>query len=111
MHKGNRILALILTASLLGLSGCAYRPPVQQGTIISNADIQLVRRGMTRTEVLQRLGKPVLINLYHDNRLVYVYTLKPNREARQERQLLIYFRSGRVANYKVYSSPNLKTPV
>ena len=111
MPKRIRILALILIISLLGLPGCAYRPPVQQGTILSNSDIQRIHRGMTRLDVLSTLGKPVLINLYSDSRLVYVYTLKPNRKKMQERQLLIYFRSGRVVDYKVFSSPNLKTPV
>lgn len=111
MLNRSRILALIIIISLLGLSGCAYRPPVQQGTILTNADVKRIHRGMTKSDVLNQLGKPVLINLFSDNRLVYVYTMKPSRKAMQERQLQIYFRSGRVVNYKVFSSPNLKTPL
>lgn len=110
MLKAKYILTLILAISLLGLAGCVYHPPVQQGNIITNEDIASVHRGMTRSAVEAGLGKPVLMNIYHDGRLVYVYTLQPKGRSMQERQLLIYFQSGRVVSYKVFSSPNLKPP-
>lgn len=110
MLKRTRILTLILAISLLSLTSCAYRPPVQQGNFLTNANIQSIHQGMTKSQVLGILGKPVLINLYKNGRLVYVYTLEPTRRSRQMRKLLIYFRSGRVTNYEVYSSPNLEPP-
>lgn len=111
MQKRNRILALILTISLLSLTACAYRPPVQQGNVLTDKAVQSIHRGMSKHAVLRVLGKPVLTNIYRNGHLVYVYTLKPNRKAMQERQLLIYFRGSRVVNFKVFSTPNLKPPV
>lgn len=111
MRKSKCILALIATLSLLSLTGCAYHAPVQQGTILTNNSLSSIHRGMSKYQVLSRLGKPVLINIYQDGRMVYVYTLKPNRKAMQERRLLIYFHSGKVYRYKVFSSINLKPPV
>lgn len=111
MRKQNYIFALILILALVGLTGCIYRPPVQQGTTITDEDIHAVHRGMTRDAVIKRLGRPVLINLYYNNKLIYIYTLKPNRKAMQKRQLFIYFKSGKVTHYTVFSSPNLQAPL
>jgi outer membrane protein assembly factor BamE len=110
MLKQKHILALILTASLLGLSACAYKPTIQQGTILAKKHLKKLYRGMPKSQVLNLLGKPVLIDIYHNNTLTYVYTLKPHYKTTQQRRLLINFRSGKVTDYKVFSTPNLKKP-
>ena len=107
MTKHSRILALILLISLLGLSACAYRPTIQQGNILSEADLHAVNRGMGLRAVVQTLGNPVLSNIYPDGRLVYIYTLQPNREQMKKRQLIVTFRSGRVVGTSVQSSPGM----
>lgn len=104
MTNRTRILALIILTSLLGLSGCVYRPTIQQGNILSEADLHSVRQGMSQTDVINRLGNPVLRNVYADGQLVYIYTLQPNRSRRKMRQLLVTFRSGRVVSTHIQST-------
>jgi len=108
MQQYYRILTLILTISLLNLAGCVYRPTVQQGNILTKSNTQAIHKGMLKSQVIQVLGAPTLVNIYRNNQLVYVYTLQPNRQAKQERKLLIYFQSNRVTDYKLFSSPNLQ---
>lgn len=110
MSQKNRILALILSLSLLGVSGCAYRQTVQQGNIITDSDIQSIHRGMSTTQVSDRMGQPVLTNVFPDGRVDYVYTLQHNRKRMQERLLLVHFINGRVNLVETYSSPNLQSP-
>jgi len=106
MTKRTRILALFLFASLIGLSGC-YRPTIQQGNILSEADLHAVNRGMTVREVTRAIGNPVLSNIFPDGRLVYIYTLKPNYKKMTKRQLIVTFRHGRVVKYVAESSPKM----
>ncbi len=109
MAKRTRILALILLTSLIGLSACAYRPPVQQGNLLSQEDLHAIHRGMSSYDVIHALGNPVLSNVYLDGRMVYIYTLQHNGHRMQKRQLIVTFRSGRVTNYTVQSSPQMPT--
>ena len=107
MIKRKPILTFIFLLSLLGLSACAYRPTVQQGNILSQSDLQSVHRGMRVSAVIDKLGNPVLSNIYPDGRLVYIYTLKRNRRQMKKRSLIVTFRSGRVVNTEVINDPKM----
>ena len=47
------------------------------GNVLTNSDATSIHRGMAKSAVISRLGKPVLTNIYPSGQLVYVYTLKP----------------------------------
>jgi len=104
MNKGHFILAFIFFTNLFAASSCVYRPTVQQGNILTEKETRSIHVGMTRNEVISRLGQPVLKNIYYNDRLYYVYTVQPNRKSMKKRQLDIWFKSGRVTHYSIYSS-------
>lgn len=96
-----RVILITIAVCLLGvvLSGCVYRPDVQQGNIINNSDVKSLHTGMSANRVQSLLGAPVLVNIYRDNRLVYVYTFQHNYEKMKEKRLIIYFKNNKVINY------------
>lgn len=89
--------ALIFSiAGCLALTGCAYKIDVQQGNIITNKDVKAIHRGMSINHVKDMLGTPLLVNIYKDNRIVYVYTMKRGHRAMTRRNLTIHFIDGKV---------------
>lgn len=83
----------------ISLSGCIYKIDVQQGNIITDKDVQRIHSGMSTTAVQQILGEPLLRNVFKDNRLAYVYTMKQGHKPMHRRNLTIYFKNGKVTRY------------
>ena len=81
------------------LSGCMYRPTVQQGNVINAAHLKAIKNGMTSSQIKSLLGGPLLINIYQDNRIVYVYTFQRGHHSMKEKRLIIYLKNNRVTNY------------
>ena len=99
--RRRHFLLLGLIAGMLGilLSGCVYRPDVQQGNIIKPSDMRIIEKGMTSSQVKSLLGDPLLVNIYRDNRVVYVYTFQRSHHRMKEKRLIIYLRNDRVTSY------------
>lgn len=85
------------------LSGCGflkpYRPPVQQGNVITDQMVQEIRAGMTKSQIQDKLGEPVLENCFDPNTWSYVYTLLPSKGTMTEKQLIIHFKNDRVSSF------------
>ncbi len=76
------LTSVLLISSIL-LSGCggtpfwlpkAHKIDIQQGNLISKEVIDSLKLGMSRDEVTQLLGQPVLDNRLNANRWDYLYT-------------------------------------
>lgn len=88
-------LSILLSFSL---ASC-YRIPVQQGNDLDPNKLPQIHAGMSAAQVEAILGQPLLNNIYADNRLVYIYSLKPQRGKFYLERFIVYFgRNGRVVN-------------
>jgi outer membrane protein assembly factor BamE len=95
-----RIIAgLLIVLVSVGFTACVYRPDVQQGNIITDADLQGLHIGMTQDEVRSLFGDPLLVDIYDENRMIYIYTFKHRYQKMQETRLIIYLRSGHVSKF------------
>ncbi len=67
-----------LVVALLG--GCGWprvhKVVVQQGNVITQAMVDQLKPGMTRSQVAYIMGEPVVRNTFNDARWDYVYTLE-----------------------------------
>jgi len=74
-----KIIFILLCA--LSITSCSrlpvYRPPIQQGNVITQDTLSKVHLGMNRAQVENIMGTPVLRNLFEHDRMVYIYTFKP----------------------------------
>jgi outer membrane protein assembly factor BamE len=97
---------LAATAALALLAGCGsmndttrrladaitpYKVEVVQGNFISREQVEAVRPGMSREQVRQVLGTPLVTSLFHADRWDYVFTLKRKGLAAQQRRLTAFF--------------------
>lgn len=95
---------------LLGLSACSsirpplenmtsrvasvltpYRTEVVQGNVVTREQLQLLRPGMTRQQVRDLLGTPLITSLFHANRWDYAFTIRRQGAEPLNRKLSIFF--------------------
>lgn len=92
-----KIISLILIG--FTLSGCFFRihkMDVEQGNIISQQDVNRLRLGMTKYEVEEKMGHPVLVNVFSPNRFEYIYTFQRGYSNRFETRITCIFKNGRL---------------
>jgi outer membrane protein assembly factor BamE len=98
-------MALALAAALAG--GCGsfdrmsqgvassitpYKVEVVQGNFVSREQVAALKPGMSRLQVRDVLGTPLVTSLFHGDRWDYVFTLKRQGVQSQARRLTVYFK-------------------
>lgn len=95
-------LALAAAASLAGCSSLQssdnflgvitpYRVEVVQGNVLTKEQVAVVKPGMTRAQVRDVLGSPLLTDTFHANRWDYVFTIKRQGAEPQQRSVVVLF--------------------
>ena len=94
------LLSFFATGVLaISLTGCGiYHMPIQQGNIIHASSAKKIHKGMTRKQVIAKLGPPVLITPFKSNQVIYVYTLRPTSGKNLYKKLEITFSHSRVVS-------------
>ena len=91
-----RQLCICILATLLTLTGCqlVYQPPLDQGV---QFDSLKIKKGMTKQEVTQALGHP-LLETPLENQLIYVNSSRTGHQPTFSKQLIINFKNGVVSS-------------
>ncbi|HZZ91689.1 MAG TPA: outer membrane protein assembly factor BamE [Usitatibacter sp.] len=91
------LVSLLLIAAL---SGCVYKIDVQQGNLVTQDLVDKLKPGMTRAEVKQLLGTPLLNDVFHQNEWDYYFAnARGGRVASQPSRLTVYFKDDKMASY------------
>jgi outer membrane protein assembly factor BamE len=69
-----------------------YKVPVVQGNFVSREQVQALKPGMTRNEVRELLGTPLVASVFHANRWDYVFTLRRQGVPLQSHRLTLLFK-------------------
>ncbi len=79
-----------------GLSACSfltpYRVPVVQGNVVTREQVAVLRAGMSRIQVRDILGTPLLTSVFHADRWDYVFTLRSQGAEPQARRVTVFFK-------------------
>lgn len=74
-----------------------YQPEVQQGNIITQSQMNKLKKGMTQTQVENLLGDPVLQNIFEPDQKFYIYTLSPTYGKKVTQKVVLFFKNNRLA--------------
>jgi outer membrane protein assembly factor BamE len=116
IYRGSRMRGtLIAVATVAVLAGCStydsltqriaqsitpYRITVVQGNFVSSEMAAQMQVGMTRAQVRQLLGTPLLTDMFHADRWDYVFYFKRGSTAIvQQRDFVVFFSSDLVASW------------
>jgi len=81
-EQGTRNLADALTL---------YRPEVVQGNFVSREQVAALQPGMTRLQVRDTLGTPLIASVFHAQRWDYVFTMQRQGVQPQRYRLTVFF--------------------
>jgi outer membrane protein assembly factor BamE len=90
----------ILTLALLWITvaGCtAHRIEVQQGNILSEERLALIKPGMEQQQVRFALGSPLVQDPFHPDRWDYFYRLTAEGKEKLTYRATLHFEQGRLA--------------
>ncbi len=68
-----------------------YKLPIIQGNYLEQKDVDKLRAGMTREQVLYVLGNPVARSSFADQRWEYLYTVRDGSEETARKRLSVIF--------------------
>ncbi len=96
MLSKKSILALIFLTGTI--SGCSieslpyiYKVEVQQGNLLTQADLKKVELGMSKRHITYLIGSPNIIDPFHQDRWEYIFTIKPSRGDYKENKITMIF--------------------
>ncbi len=95
-----QMLAMLSLAGALLLTGCGviYKVNIAQGNKFEQKDLEDLRPGLTKNQVLSILGTPAVQDPFHADRWDYVYYYKNHRSGTTDtKELTLFFENGRLA--------------
>lgn len=77
-----------------------YKPAVVQGNFVSREQAQALRPGMSRQQVRELLGTPLITSVFHGDRWDYVFTLDRQGVPAQSHRLTLFFKGERLERFE-----------
>ena len=68
-----------------------YRVEVVQGNVLTQELVAKVKPGMSRAQVRDLLGSPLLTDVFHDNRWDYAFSIRRQGAPEQARHVIAWF--------------------
>ena len=85
-----RIISVLFLA--LAIGGCnMYRLEIQQGNYITSEQLSQVQAGMSRSQVQNILGTPLMTDDFHKNRWDYVFYQRKGDQITTQQGATIFF--------------------
>ncbi|HLD84487.1 MAG TPA: outer membrane protein assembly factor BamE [Coxiellaceae bacterium] len=100
MSLRKNLIQLFVVFLTITLVGCIYHQPIEQGNVITPANVQAIHNGMTSQQVIAKMGSPVMKNIYNDEHMDYVYTSAPTHDIMIVKKVIIVFRHNLVTDVR-----------
>ena len=68
-----------------------YQIDIVQGNVVTREQAQALQPGLSRAQVRDILGSPLLTSVFHANRWDYVFTFRRQGQTPQQRRLTVFF--------------------
>jgi outer membrane protein assembly factor BamE len=102
---GSGCSALQRTDSFMGLI-TPYRIDIVQGNVVTKEQLALIRPGMSRVQVRDVLGSPLVTDVFHADRWDYVFTIKRPGTEPQRRSVVVLFEADKLLRVEAPELPS-----
>jgi outer membrane protein assembly factor BamE len=82
-----------------------YQADVVQGNVVTQETLSQLRPGLSRDQTRMLLGSPLLADAFHGDRWDYVFNLRRQGMATQNRRVTVYFDKDRVSRFDADAVP------
>ncbi|MBC5764066.1 outer membrane protein assembly factor BamE [Ramlibacter albus] len=83
-----------------------YKVEVVQGNFVSREQVEALKPGISRQQVREVLGTPLVTSLFHADRWDYVFTLKRQGVEPQQRKLTVFFKGDALDRFEGDTMPS-----
>lgn len=83
-----------------------YRIEIVQGNVVTREMAERVKPGMTRAQVRDTLGSPLLTDVFHANRWDYVFTIRRQGAPYQQRRVTALFAGDVLQSFQADELPS-----
>ena len=112
---------LLASAALAALAACGsldgasrrvasvvtpYKIDIVQGNFVSREQVQALQPGMSRQQVRELLGTPLMTSLFPADRWEYVFTIKRPSAEMESRKLTVFFQGDALARHEGDEMPS-----
>lgn len=94
------------SVSSLGGLVTPYKIDIVQGNVVTREQAQALQVGMSRQQVRELLGSPLLASVFHADRWDYVFTFRRQGQATQQRKLTVYFKTEALERFEADELPS-----
>jgi outer membrane protein assembly factor BamE len=121
-HRSARLgVTLFIGACLTAVAGCSsldsasnrlasavtpYRANVVQGNFVSREQVEALQPGMSRQQVRDILGTPLVTSLFHAERWEYVFTIQRPGQEIETRKLTVFFQGDQLQRFDGDTMPS-----
>ncbi len=102
------LLSACGSSTLLSRTGSlltTYRPDVVQGNFISSEQVAQLRAGMSRVQVRNLLGTPLVASLFHADRWDYVFSFKRRGGEPRVYRYAVFFQGDELSRFEGDAMP------
>jgi outer membrane protein assembly factor BamE len=83
-----------------------YKVEVVQGNFVSKEQVEALRPGMSRGQVRDILGSPLVSSVFHADRWDYVFTIRRQGVEAQSRKLAVFFKGDELEKFDGDTMPS-----
>ncbi len=83
-----------------------YQPEVVQGNFVSKEQVAALQTGMTRLQVRDVLGTPLMTSVFHADRWDYVFTMRRQGVPEQQYRLALFFANDQLTRFEGDEMPS-----
>jgi len=91
MPPMRKLALIVLTFALTCGCSAIYRQPVFEGNLLDKANVEQLREGMTREQVIALIGTPSVADPFHQQRWDYVATARRGHHKAEIKDLTLWF--------------------
>jgi outer membrane protein assembly factor BamE len=115
------LVAVVLCLGVMLLSACSYvddplsklvakinpyRIELIQGNVVTQEQLQIIRPGMSKNQIKEVLGTPLIVSLFHGDRWDYAFTIRRHGQPIQQRRLSVFFENDAMTRYDADPLPS-----
>lgn len=87
----------------------SHKMDIRQGNLITPAMREKLKVGMSRAQVRNLLGTPLINDVLHNNRWDYIYRFEKNYQLVEKQHMILYFENDRLQRIDDSNMPALAT--
>jgi len=100
------LVTLVVAAALAGCGSIVHRIDIQQGNIIAPETFAKLKPGMSKADVRQLLGTPLLTDIFHANRWDYHFRYEVRGRLVEQNHFAVHFENDKLVRVEGGPTPS-----